>query len=344
MVGTNDHDVDPVYLLSSERSGSNLVRSILNTHSTISAPHPLETAYPRDLGPPDHLSASKREKFLRDVLINKAFSFHPLTVPLDIQSVAQRVNETPAATVETVQQAMYEECCKVESTSMWVSKYPGLWDLLPSAFDHYDDLRIVYLVRDPRDVVLSFKRSNIDLYHPYFSAQRWREEQRRGIDLLDSREFIHLVRYQDLLEDPEDETEAICDFLGLEFEEAMLYYYETEDAKAASESSALMENLSIPIKQDNYGKFREELPPEELKITEKLVGDELRYFGFEPVYTEEEIESFSLKSEAEYGEENKNLARNARLNHWRENPREQLRRQMTWSFTAYIYLRYGVLA
>lgn len=334
----------PVYLLSSERSGSNLLRSMLNTHTSISAPHPFETAYPRDLDSPEDLSDRKRVKFVRDILINKAFSFHPLTVELDIDRIADSVNQVAEPQVETVQEAMYEECCAVQDTSYWVTKYPALWDLLPGAFDYFDTLRVIYLVRDPRDVVLSFKHSNIELYHPYFSAQRWNQEQRRGIELLENYDAIHLVRYRDLLDDPEGVVSDVCDFLGTDFEPEMLYFYETEDAKAASDSSALLENLAMPIQRDNYDKFHEQLPDEEVKLTEKLVGDRLEYFGFDPVYTGTELAEFSLADEVTYNQEDKRLAKQARRRHWRSNPNEQLRRQLTWSFTAYMYFRYGVLA
>lgn len=335
----------PTFLLSSERSGSNLLRSILNTHSEVSAPHPYETAYPMDALPsPASMRPGKRARFVRDVVVNKRYSFHPLTVPLDPDRVAARV-ERGEPTRLSIQRALYEETCDVEDTSLWSSKYPGLWRFLEEAFDYYDDLRIVYLVRDPRDVVLSFKNSNIELYHPYFSAHRWREEQERGHALLAERpDRVHLVRYEDLLQEPEEEVAAVCEFLDVGFEEAMLYFYETEDAVAASESSELLENLQVPIQRDNFGKYRDALPDDEVLLTESIVRDEMERFGYERVYTGAELDRFRVEDEAVYAELDRALERRARIDHWRTAPREQVRRWLTTSFTAYLYLRYGVLA
>lgn len=349
MTAADEHrsaDAQPTFLLSSERSGSNLLRSILNTHSEISAPHPLETAYPwQNLADPASLSEAQRRRLIRDVLINKRYSYHPMTVPVDPDRVADRVETDATPTFCSIQSAIYQEICRAEDTSLWSTKYPGLWDCLEDAFEYYDDLRVVYLVRDPRDVVLSFKTSNIDLYHPYFSAQRWQEEQERGIELLENHEeSVHVIRYENLLQEPEGAVEAVCSFLDLPFEEAMLYYYETEDAQAASDSSELFENVGVPIKSDNYDKYRDRLPDEEVTLTEYFTREELEQFGYELERSEDILNSFEPEPADHYRRIDKSLRRSAGIDHWREAPREQVKRSLATSFTAYLYLRYGVFS
>lgn len=335
----------PAFLLSSERSGSNLLRSILNTHSEISAPHPLETAYPWQwVAEPSELSPRKRRKLVRDVVVNKRYSFHPLTVPLDPGAVADRVERESDPSFLSVQSALYQEACAVEGTSVWASKSPGHWECLEEALEYYPDLKLVYLVRDARDVVLSFKSSNIELFHPYFSGRRWQEEQAKGIELLDrlDDDRIHLVQYENLLQNPEAVAEEICAFLDLPYEEAMLYFYETEDAQDAAQSAGVFENLSVPIKSDNFGKFHDRLPEEEVLITEHVAGEELEYFDYDLVNDRDEIETFEPDVEA-YEAADERLEREATRRFWRENPREQVRRSLSRSFTAYMALRYGAL-
>jgi len=336
----------PVFLLSSERSGSNLVRSILNTHSDISAPHPFETAYPwQNTTPLWKLSKRKQRSLIRDILINKAFSYHPLTVPLRVDQIADRVLKTEDAEFPDVQEALYADCTAIEETSVWVSKYPGLWDCLDELTAHYAEPKFIYLVRDPRDVVLSFKTSNIELYHPYYSSRRWRQEQERGRELIETLgQAVQLVKYEDLLQEPEDTVEALCEFIGVPYEEAMLYYYETEDAQATSQSSGLFDNLSVPIKQDNFGKFRDGLPDEEVRLTEKQTKTQMDFFGYDRVYDDDALDAFEFEDEEAYKEADRQLQRSAQWRYWRNRPSEQLRRQLTTSFTAYLYLRYGLLS
>lgn len=334
-----------VFLLSTERSGSNLVRTILNTHSGIVGPHPLETAYPwRKTKPAGELSPAKRRRLIRDILISKQYSFHPLVEALDIDAVVDRLESTDLDSFLAVQQALYEEYAATVGTSHWVSKDPSMWDYLDEAFEHYEDLKIVYLVRDPRDVVLSFKNSNVGQYHPYFNAKRWQEEQEAGLNLLKERpDTIHRIRYEDLLQNPEEEAQALCSFLDLEYEPEMLYYYESEDARESSKSADVFENLSVPIKSDNYGKYLDRLPYEEIKITEHIAADEMEQHGYDLEHDRELLNEFE-PDEAAYTERNRDLKRAATLKYWRESPREQIDRYATRSFSYYMILKYGLLA
>ncbi len=344
MSGIDDTDHDPIFLLSTERSGSNLVRSILGTHSAISAPHPLETAYPwGKVTPPAELDADRAGRLLRDVLVNKHYSYHPLESSVDIDSVIERFRRGKQShSLFDVQQALYDEYAAEEGAEAWVSKYPALWECLDEGFDYYDDLKIVYNVRDARDVALSFKRSNVGRYHPYFNAERWQREQARGIDLLeDHGANVHQMRYKDLLQDPESVVRGLCDFLDYEFEEQMLYYYETEEAQAASESAGAFENLTSPIMGDNYDKFRDQLPDEEVRLVEKLAGDELRYFDYGLTTTEAERERYVLDPDR-YESLDRKLRWRAAVEDWRHDPREQIRRHTTRSFAGYMIFRYGV--
>lgn len=343
---TQEFDVDPVFLLSTERSGSNLTRSILNAHPDLTAPHPLETAYPwRSTKSPNDLSPSNRRRLVRDILVNKNYSFHPLVDPLSVSNVQDRVESAGVPSYLTVQEALYREYVARTGTERWVSKDPGLWHYLDEVLSYYEDPKIVYLVRDARDVALSFKTSNVWKYHPYFTAGRWREEQRAGLGLLDALgdDRIHLLRYQDLLEEPESEARALCSFLDIPFEERMLYYYDTDEAERESRSAGAFENIAIPIKSDNYGKFRDDLTAREIRIVEEIAGEELEAFGFDLVNDEATLSAFELEDEAVYTEQEAKLARGAALEYWLEDTREQVARYVGRSFSIYMILRYGML-
>lgn len=335
---------DPIFLLSTERSGSNLVRSILGAHPNISAPHPLETAYPwGKVTPPHELSDRRAKRLLRDVLINKHYSFHPLETPVDVDRVFNRYKQgTQGHSLFDLQQALYDEYASSTENTAWVSKYPALWECLNDAFEYYDNPKIIYNVRDARDVVLSFKHSNVGRYHPYFNAQRWQKEQAQGIELIETHgTSVHQIRYKDLLQDPEPVIREICEFLDMDFDERMLYYYETDEAQAASESADAFENLTSPIMSDNYDKFRDRLPEDEVRLTEKIAGDELKYFDYDLVYSDAELERFEIDPDR-YSSEDRSLTRKAMVKDWFSSPREQIKRNTARSFAGYMIFRYGV--
>ena len=103
----------------------------------------------------------------------------------------------------------------------------------------FPECRIINMVRDPRDVLLSQKnkwrrrflgaktipliealRSWVN-YHPYTITRLWvsaiRESQRHK----KCKRFV-TVRFEDLLDSPENEIKALCKFIGIKFEKSML--------------------------------------------------------------------------------------------------------------------------
>jgi len=338
-------DAQPILLLSTERSGSNLVRSILNTHPDITAPHPLETAFPwRNIASPADLSADQRRNLVRDVLVNKHHSHHPLVDELDVDAIHERVERADPKSFLTVQEALYAEYAATTDATAWVSKDPSIWDYLDELRAYYDDPKVVYLVRDARDVVLSFKNSNVGRYHPYFNAQRWAAEQAVGLDLLDSEvgDSMFELQYERLLQEPESVARSLCDFLGVEYAPEMLYFYDTDDAQRAADSAGAFENLSVPIKSDNFGKFHDGLTGAEIKMTETLAGDQLQAFGYELTTPAGELDDFELDPER-YERDDRDTARASAYRDWRENPGEKVRRFAGRSFSIYMILRYGLL-
>lgn len=340
------YEEQPVVLLSTERSGSNLLRSILNSHADVTAPHPLETGYPwRNIASPGDMSRGERRKLVRDSLVNKQFSHHPIVDPVALKGVVERVESADRKSFLTVQEAMYTEYASAIGATHWVTKDPSVWGYFQELRDYYDGLKVVYLVRDVRDVALSFANSNVGRSHPYFSARRWQEEQAFGGELLDSQfgEQMHQIRYQDLLQEPESEIRDVCEFLDLEYRPEMLYFYESDNAQRAADSAQAFENLSVPIKSDNYDKFRDRLPRAEIRVVEKVAAEELERFGFDLVTSEPEREELTLEPES-YAEVDRSRRRRSAIEHWRSNFGEQVRRSATRSFTRYMVLRYGLLA
>jgi len=338
-------DHQPVVLLSTERSGSNLLRSILNTHSDIAAPHPLEIGFPwRNIAPLGSLSPTDRRRLVRDSLLNKQYSSQPVVEPLGVDDVHRRVENANDKSFLTMQEALYTEYADLTDATHWVTKDPSVWGYFDELRDYYDRPKVVYLVRDARDVALSFKHSNIGLSHPYFSAKRWQDEQSDGRSLLDEMgDDIAVVRYQDLLEEPETEIERLCSFLDLAYQQEMLYFYETEGAQEAAEQTQLFENLSIPIKSDNYGKFHDGLSTAETQIVEAIAGEELEAFDFDLVTDPDERAKLRF-DEATLERADRKRRRRQNLSYWRDRPMEQLRRTASASFSRYMVLRYGLFA
>jgi hypothetical protein len=107
----------------------------------------------------------------------------------------------------------------VEKTPRHIHCIDSILETLPSA-------RIVYMIRDGRDVACSLARRVGNMKH---GVERWLEDNTAGVAALDAHPGrIHLLRFEDLIEQPERTLRALCDFLGEPYDEQMLRYHEVD--------------------------------------------------------------------------------------------------------------------
>ena len=66
-------------------------------------------------------------------------------------------------------------------------------------------LRYIYLVRDPRDVAMSFMKTPVGDKHYYAIVKKWAKLQEQAIAILEAvPDIIFHIKYEDLLENKED--------------------------------------------------------------------------------------------------------------------------------------------
>ena len=185
--------VAPAFVLSSVRSGSTLLRVLLDSHSQIHSPPELHL---RDLTVRQRSKYAKRAmaalKLDQDQL-DYLFWDRLLHRELSAAGKSLLVNKTP-------------------SDVFIVDRIRACWP----------DARFIFLLRHPAAIARSRHRAR-----PQDSVERNVEMVLRyGNAVEDARRRLpgHTVRYEDLASDPETETKRLCAFLGVDWEPAMLEY------------------------------------------------------------------------------------------------------------------------
>lgn len=104
---------------------------------------------------------------------------------------------------------------------IWCEKSPMHVHHLTLLARHFPDARFIHVIRDGRDCAASFHRRW--KFNPMRTIVRWKRAVRVGREQgrkLGARYYE--VRYESITARPESEFRMICDFLGLEFERAVL--------------------------------------------------------------------------------------------------------------------------
>ncbi len=270
--------------MGTERSGSNLLRLILNAHSRIIVPHPPHLVH--YFRPLERLYGDLDEEtnyrlFLSDIDRVIRTHIHPwrhAVVPSTIAAFAPSRNSIGTFI------GIYELARLEAGKARWGCKSTFLIDHADAVLNALPEAQLILLVRDPRDVALSSKKSVFSPCHPQLTARLWNRQQNTGIDLLDrlpSRMILRL-RYEDLIATPEQCINLVCDFLGETYEPGMLRYFETDEARTSGALSESWRNTSSPIIKQNARKFERGLSRKEILMVEAECRQTMSAFEYEP--------------------------------------------------------------
>jgi hypothetical protein len=139
----------------------------------------------------------------------------------------------------------------------------------------YPGAKIIHLLRDPRDAVSSMLRMPWAPGNVRTNVGSWLQFNLAAWRLRSSPRYL-LVRYEALVAQPENELGRICDFLGEEYSSSMLVpnWDPTADLP-------WFQRAEEPVTTGRLGRWREELSADRIALTEWYVGDHMRTFGYE---------------------------------------------------------------
>lgn len=116
----------------------------------------------------------------------------------------------------------FQELALANGCERWVEKTPRQINCIDFLVECSMNCQIIAILRDPRDVVFSLKKRNGDLGR---SIKRWAQDNTALLPFL-SHPQCHILRYEDLIENPVDEMTKAMSFLGEVFEESQLSFHE----------------------------------------------------------------------------------------------------------------------
>jgi Sulfotransferase family len=298
-------------MIGTQRSGSNLLRLMLNQLDGIAAPHPphvLQRLMPLMSTYGDLSQETNFQLLVDDVC--KLIELNPVPwdgVSLNRNDVASRCKDHSLVAVFF---AVYDILAETWGAEQWCCKSLANVFYLPEIIDYCHDAKFIYLYRDGRDVALSFQKAVVGEKHIYHIAQEWSKAQRLALGLrkfLSSEQF-HSISYESLVNDSEASLKDLCKFMDVKYTSDMLNFHQSNEASNAAASSSLWNNVTQPIMKQNTQKFLTNATEEEIIIFESVAGDVLDALGYERVKIAQGEElKFSKTEIAEFSAINQRL-------------------------------------
>lgn len=304
-----------IFIIGEQRSGSNLLRLMLDKSARIAAPHPPHILQRMMQLIPSYGSLEDEAIFttlVQDVCLLVESNPVKWNMPvLNRSNVKTRCKENSLVAVFGAVMDIYAES---NNAGTWVCKSMQNVKWLEDLEDYFDQPQYIYLHRDPRDVTLSFSKAVVGHKHPYFIANQWNQLQSLCLNAqkyIEKSRFFSL-KYEELIKNPVTELSRLCDFIGIKYSDDMLAYYDSKEAQNTAKVSSLWKNVKNRLMIDNVYKYKSKMSLEDQLIVESVTSktiDELKYqreFESDQLlnFNEEQIASFKkinnqLKSESE---------------------------------------------
>lgn len=296
----------PIFVVGPSRSGTALLRAILNQHPRVSIAG--ETHYFDDLrtrvahpaeGPLDDDERRRCQDYFL-ALAHRPFGHGG--VP-GAGWLGRDELQAAATAIGDGADAYFEAYCRLsaarDGADRWGDKTPRHIFRIDDILARYPDARVVCMIRDPRAVVASYanwtNQGGFDLeadpehrqfldadherarrsYDPLLLSLLWRSQARTILRARNRHpRSVHVQRYEALVSDPEPQVRAIADFVGIDFRAELL---DVPVLNSSFDQFAARGGLSTaPI-----ARWRTVLGDDEIAAVQHACGQVMTRFGFE---------------------------------------------------------------
>jgi hypothetical protein len=279
---------DPFFLVGFQRSGTTLLRLMLNAHPDIAIPHDsaeLWLDYRSRLTSYNNLRDSKdARRLMKDLLREPRIGAWQTALPAEWLFA----DPTPS-TFPEVMRRFYTVYAQAHGKHIWGDKNTGNLTELDQLNIMFPTCKIIHLIRDGRDCALShLSKEYIYGYENILrAAVEWKEQvtlcHKMGA-MLSLKRFYELC-YEDLLADPERELSRLCAFLGVSFSSLMLNYHEQINKHVPEHRRSLWPLLNKPPVAANAFKWKSQMKAGDRAVFERIAGSLLHQFGYETMPT-----------------------------------------------------------
>jgi hypothetical protein len=266
-----------VFVLGVRRSGTTLLRVMLDRHPHLAVPD--ESYFVPQLAR-RHRGTVDIQELVEDLRRLPTLVEWGITP----ESVARRLR--PGMVPGEAIAAIFAAYAAERGKSWWGDKTPLYMQSLPTLERLFPRARFVHLIRDGRDAALSFLAVPEGIMtagwgHPRDAAGfacQWATEVRAARALgerVGTGRYLE-VRYEALVADPDEALRRVCAFLGLAYDEAMLDYAGKTDSARKAHQQRLNEPPRVGVRD-----WRTELSPADVAAFEAVAGDLLDELGYD---------------------------------------------------------------
>lgn len=270
-------DQAPFFVVGAGRSGTTLLRLILAGHSHLHIPPETWFLRPlvRDFPLTGALTQPQLERAIEIMVRHERWP--DMNLPAD-EFRSQTAALTQPTLVDLID-LVYRHLLRTSGKQRLGDKTPHYFAIVPELATLYPGAKFIHLVRDGRDVAISWIDAGWQRYYergfewPAAMADLHRDRSAYPDRVLE-------VRYEDLVLQPAEVAQHICAFLGETYEQTMLDWPDRTEL-VASRDRHLHARLQQPISDNAIAVWRRRLSVVECFAVEACLHRELTHAGYD---------------------------------------------------------------
>lgn len=272
-------DDTPFFIIGSSRSGTTLLRLILSGHSRLHIPP--ETWFIRPLvakfSLTEQLSRTEIDAAVEIITSNRRWP----DMQFPVEEYREHIARLPSAKLVDLINVVFHKQLRSAGKARFGDKTPNYFFIVPELATLYPGAKFIHLIRDGRDVAISFVDAGWERYYDRKEFE-WTlaMRQQRQYARMSIADQILEVRYEDLVINLDGSIKRICAFLGEQFEPAMLDWSD-QKKNIPDRERHIHAKLDRPVSNDAVGVWKKKLSAFECFLIESCLHRDLSELGYE---------------------------------------------------------------
>lgn len=272
----------PVFVVGMPRSGTTLLASLLNAHSHIAIGP--ETDYFTMVWKPLERSSGLKLWPEVDQVLSRFFGLHFIQfthLPYEQFRISlKKAFSEGSLSHQTILSLILSTYAEGHNKPVWGEKTPDHFMYVPVIKSLFPSAKILAIVRDPRDVHLSLLHVPWNAGNAFNHALQWRQYQWAASYYHKLyRDDFHQIRFEDLVQNPADTMNSVCQWLHWPFEPAMLERYRAEQLFDPIREP-WKHRAATPIDSRNMEKWRTQMPHRDVNLFSWLDAKYLKQLDY----------------------------------------------------------------
>ena len=261
----------PVFIVGSPRSGTSLLRNILNRHPALAIcgeTHFYHYIYTRQRAFGDLGDLRNRRRLVEEYLALRRIQ----RLGMDHAGLSEWLLRE-ATSYQALFTSLLEYYAHSQGKTRYGEKTPQHALFTEVLCGWFPGAAILHLIRDPRDVAASLREKPWAANHVVANARVWLHNNRAAMRSRHQPGYL-LVHYESLVNHPERELARICGHLGEEYCAGAL-------EPPVRSTTGRSRPSRGPVTTERMGRWRDVLTVREVSLVERIAGDEMTGYGYD---------------------------------------------------------------